>query len=55
MQNLAGAKIICEQLGVKTDDFYKSISSYKLPHRRLQIISDKKNKIFRILLIHHQN
>ena len=43
MQNLAGAKIICEQLGVKTDDFYKSISSYKLPHRRLQIISDKKN------------
>ena len=47
MQNLAGAKIICEQLGVKTDDFYKSISSYKLPHRRLQIISDKKNKIFR--------
>ena len=47
MQNLAGAKIICEQLGVKEDDFYKSISSYELPHRRLQIISDKKNKIFR--------
>tara|TARA_B100000579_G_scaffold368394_1_gene329259 strand:+ start:79 stop:1428 length:1350 start_codon:yes stop_codon:yes gene_type:complete len=47
MQNIAGAKIICEQLGVKTDYFYKSISSYKLPHRRLQIISDKKNKIFR--------
>ena len=54
MQNLAGAKIICEQLGVKTDDFYKSISSYKLPHRRLQIISDKK-KFSGILLIHHQN
>ena len=47
MQNLAGAKIICEQLGVKISNFYKSISSYKLPHRRLQIISDKKNKIFR--------
>ena len=47
MQNLAGAKIICEQLGVKKADFYKSISSYELPHRRLQITSDKKNKIFR--------
>lgn len=47
MQNLAGAKIICEQLGVKEANFYKSISSYELPHRRLQIISDKKIKIFR--------
>lgn len=47
MQNLAGAKIICNQLGVKDEEFYRSIISYELPHSRLQIINNSKTKIFK--------
>ena len=47
MQNLAAAKTVCEQLGIKNKKFYKSISSYNLPENRLQIVLDKKIKIFR--------
>ena len=47
MQNLAAAKIVCKQLGIKNKKFYKSIPSYHLPENRLQIILDKKIKIFR--------
>ena len=47
MQNLAGAKTVCEQLGIKPKDFYKSITSYELPHKRLQKLNNNKTKIFR--------
>ena len=47
MQNLAGAKTVCEQLGIKQKDFYKSITSYELPHKRLQKLNNNKTKIFR--------
>ena len=47
MQNISAAKTVCEQLGIKNRRFFKAISSYKLPENRLQIILDKKIKIFR--------
>ncbi len=47
MQNLAGAKIICEKLGIKNKHFYKSIQTYELPDRRLEKIFDGKIKVFK--------
>tara|TARA_B100000575_G_scaffold88734_1_gene70331 strand:- start:3485 stop:4474 length:990 start_codon:yes stop_codon:yes gene_type:complete len=47
MQNISAAKTVCEQLGIKDKRFFKAISSYKLPENRLQILLDKKIKIFR--------
>ena len=47
MQNLAGAKIVCEKLGIKNKHFYKSIQTYELPDRRLEKIFDGKIKIFK--------
>jgi len=47
MQNLAGAKIVCEKLGIKNKHFYKSIQTYELPDRRLEKIHDGKIKIFK--------
>ncbi len=47
MQNLAGAKIVCEQLGIKNKHFYKAIKSYKLPDKRLEKLHDGEFKIFK--------
>tara|TARA_Y100000817_G_scaffold313908_1_gene311147 strand:- start:1032 stop:2399 length:1368 start_codon:yes stop_codon:yes gene_type:complete len=46
MQNIAGAKLVCEQLGIKQKHFYLGIKTYNLPEKRLQKIYDKKIKIF---------
>jgi len=47
MQNIAGAKLVCEQIGINKKKFYKAIQSYILPDKRLEIIYDNKIKIFR--------
>ncbi len=47
LQNFAGSKVVCEQLGIKKKDFYKAIKSYELPENRLNVIYDKKFKVFR--------
>jgi len=47
LQNIAGSKVVCEQLGVKEKNFYNAISSYELPENRLNIIYNKKFKVFR--------
>ena len=47
LQNLAGSKLVCEQLGIKSKNFYEAIKSYKPPENRLTLIQNKKNKIFR--------
>ena len=47
MQNIAGAKLLSEQLGIKQKHFYNAIKSYTLPEKRLQKLSDKKIKIFK--------
>ena len=47
LQNLAGSKLVCEQLGIKSKNFYEAIKSYQLPENRLSLILNKKNKVFR--------
>ena len=47
LQNIAGTKIVCEQLGIKEKNFYNAIRTYKLPENRLNIIYNKKIKVFR--------
>ena len=47
MQNIAGAKLVCEQIGINKKKFYKAMQSYILPDKRLEIIYDNKIKIFR--------
>ena len=48
MQNIAGAKLLSEQLGLKQKHFYNAIKSYTLPEKRLKKLSDKKLKYSKI-------
>ncbi|MEZ4800575.1 MAG: Mur ligase family protein [Flavobacteriales bacterium] len=41
LQNLNGARLVCEKLGVSSTDFYKAIQSFKGAARRLELV--KKN------------
>lgn len=45
MQNLEGARKVCEQLGISATDFYKAISSFKGTARRLEKLNTSKNRI----------
>lgn len=43
LNNLAGAKWICQHMGVDEDDFYEAISTFKGASKRLEKIVDRKN------------
>lgn len=43
MSNLAGAKWICQHMGVDEDDFYEAIASFKGASKRLEKIAEKEN------------
>ena len=43
LANMEGARLICEQLGVKPSDFYSAISSFKGATNRLETIGKVKN------------
>ena len=45
MQNINGAKLICNELGISNDNFYKAVSQFKGASKRLQLITknDKTN------------
>lgn len=43
LQNLAGAKIICNKLGLTDSQFFDSISSFKGAAKRLQKLKEKKD------------
>ena len=45
LTNLAGAKWICQQMGVDEEDFYEAISTFKGASKRLQKIAEGKNSI----------
>ena len=45
LQNIEGAKVLCMQMGVEADDFYKSISNFKGASRRLEEIYSDANHI----------
>ncbi|PKP26303.1 MAG: peptidoglycan synthetase [Bacteroidetes bacterium HGW-Bacteroidetes-2] len=43
LNNLAGAKWICQHIGVDEDDFYEAISSFKGASKRLEKILENEN------------
>jgi len=45
LNNLAGAKWICQHLGVDEDDFYEAISSFKGASKRLEKIAESATTI----------
>ena len=48
LQNLAGAKWICQHMGVDEDDFYEAISSFKGASKRLEkILETDKTVVFK--------
>ena len=44
--NLEAARLVCESLGVKTEDFYTQISSFKGAARRLELMGKTENASF---------
>ncbi|MBA6154228.1 UDP-N-acetylmuramate--L-alanine ligase [Gelidibacter maritimus] len=45
LNNLAGAKWICQHMGVDEDDFYEAIASFKGASKRLEKIGEGKHSI----------
>ena len=45
LNNLAGAKWVCQNMGVDEDAFYEAIASFKGASKRLEKIAESKNKV----------
>lgn len=45
LQNLAGAKWICQHMGVDEDDFYEAIASFKGASKRLEKIAENSSTV----------
>lgn len=45
LQNLAGAQLLCEQIGISQEQFFEAISSFGGSARRLEIIGENENTI----------
>lgn len=45
LNNFAGAKWICQHMGVDEDDFYEAIASFKGASKRLEKLAEGKNSI----------
>jgi UDP-N-acetylmuramate: L-alanyl-gamma-D-glutamyl-meso-diaminopimelate ligase len=45
LQNIAGAKWICQHMGVDQDDFYEAITNFKGASKRLEKIAESNNAI----------
>lgn len=43
LQNISGAKHICNKIGISDDDFYTAISTFKGAAKRLQILENTEN------------
>jgi UDP-N-acetylmuramate: L-alanyl-gamma-D-glutamyl-meso-diaminopimelate ligase len=43
LNNLAGSKWICQQMGVDQDDFYEAISSFSGASKRLELVAENAN------------
>ena len=53
LNNLAGAKWICQHMGIDEDDFYEAISTFKGASKRLEKIAESKTALLiKILHIH---
>jgi len=45
LSNLAGAKWICQHMGIDEDDFYEAIGSFKGASKRLEKIAESQGKV----------
>ncbi|WP_411768654.1 UDP-N-acetylmuramate--L-alanine ligase [Winogradskyella sp. A3E31] len=45
LSNLAGAKWICQHMGIDEDDFYEAISTFKGASKRLEKIAESKTSV----------
>ena len=45
LQNLAGAKWICQHMGIDEDDFYEAVASFKGASKRLEKIAESKSTV----------
>ena len=45
LQNMAGAKWICQHMGIGEDEFYEAIASFKGASKRLEKIAESKNTV----------
>ena len=45
LQNLAGAKWICQHIGIDEDDFYEAIASFKGASKRLEKIAENRQTV----------
>ncbi len=45
LQNMAGAQLVCEKIGLNGDDFYKSMSSFNGTARRLEKVHESANEL----------
>lgn len=45
LSNLAGAKWLCQQMGVDEEDFYEAISSFKGAAKRLEVLAEGQNGV----------
>ncbi len=45
LQNLAGAKWICQHMGIDEDDFYEAIESFKGANKRLEKIAENNETV----------
>lgn len=45
LQNLAGAKWICQHMGIDEDDFYEAIASFKGASKRLEKIAESNDTV----------
>lgn len=45
LQNLAGAKWICQHMGIDEDDFYEAVASFSGASKRLEKVVETKNSV----------
>lgn len=45
LNNLAGARLVCEQMGISAKEFYKAIQSFKGAEKRLEKIAENKETV----------
>jgi len=45
LQNISGAKLVCNELGISDDEFYNAIAEFKGAAKRLEILSKNENSI----------
>ncbi len=45
LQNLSGAKLVCNRLGITDKDFYKAISNFAGASNRLELIKETENSV----------